>query len=69
MRRRRAPEIKPSSARVDSASAVKVRTGHFIEGKTRRRAVWVPKVLVEKGIIKVKKDVKFRMDKYGGKPL
>ena len=50
-------------------SRIKVRTGHYIVGKTRRRAVWVPKVLVDKGIIKVKKDVKFRMNKYGGKPL
>ena len=54
-------------------SRTKVRTGHYIVCKsvckTQRRAVWVPKVLVDKGIITVKKDVKFRMNKYGGKPL
>ena len=55
-------------------SRIKVRTGHFIvqsdgPGKTRRRAVWVPKVLVDKGIIKVKKDVKFRVNKMNGKSI
>ena len=50
-------------------SRIKVRTGHFINYPSHRRAVWVPKVLVDKNIIKVKKDVKFRMNKYGGKPL
>ena len=46
-------------------SREKVQTGHFIACPTKarpnqRRAVWVPKVLVDKGIIKVKKDVKVR---------
>ena len=54
-------------------SRTKVRTGHFLvqrdAGKTRRRAVWVPKVLVDKGIITVKEDVKFRVNKVNGKAL
>ena len=50
-------------------SRIKVRTGHYIVGKTRRRAVWVPKVLVDKGIITVKEDVKFRCNKMNGKAL
>ena len=55
-------------------SRKKVRTGHFIACPTKkqpnkRRAVWVPKVLVDKGIIKVKEGVKFRKNFHGGKPL
>ena len=51
-------------------SREKVRTGHFVKYPSdSRRAVWVPKVLVEKGIIKVKKDAKFRINKRNGKPL
>ena len=55
-------------------SRKKVRTGHFVASPTkarpyRRYAVWVPKVLVDKGIIKVKEDVKFRCNKMNGKPL
>jgi len=55
-------------------SREKVRTGHFIacptkERPNKRRAVWVPKVLVDKGIIKVKEDVKFRVNKMNGKAL
>ena len=55
-------------------SRIKVRTGHFIACPTKaepnkRRAVWVPKVLVDKGIIKVKEDVKFRTNKMNGKAL
>ena len=55
-------------------SRIKVRTGHFIACPTKaypnkRRAVWVPKVLVDKGIITVKKDVKFRCNKMNGKAL
>ena len=50
-------------------SREQVRTGHYIVGKTQRRAVWVPKVLVDKGIITVKEDVKFRCNKMNGKAL
>ncbi len=50
-------------------SIIKVRTGHYIVGKTQRRAVWVPKVLVDKGIIKVKENAKFNRNKMNGKPL
>ena len=53
-------------------SCEKVRTGHFIVGKTQRRAVWVPKVLVDKGVIKVKEDAKFQKNWknfMNGKPL
>jgi hypothetical protein len=59
----------PRRAGPPKKSAIKVRTGHYIVGKTRRRAVWVPKVLVDKGIIKVKKDVKFRVNKMNGKSI
>ncbi len=50
-------------------SRIKVRTGHFIACPTKaypnkRRAVWVPKVLVDKGVIKVKEDAKFRTNKF-----
>ena len=55
-------------------SREKIRTGHFIACPTKaypnkRRAVWVPKVLVDKRIIKVKEDVKFRVNKMNGKAL
>ena len=49
-----------------------MRTGHYVvhgQKAPRRFTVWVPKVLVDKGIIKVKEGVKFRKNFHGGKPL
>ena len=55
-------------------SLIKVRTGRYLARPTKARpnkrlCEWAPKVLVDKGIIKVDKTVKFRMNKYRGNPL
>ena len=69
--RKKSPGTKKGAKK--QKKITKVRSGHFLvqrhAGKTRRRAVWVPKVLVDKNIIKVDKTVKFRKNKHGGKPL